>query len=199
MVVITLYLSAEAGVNAGLITSIWSITPFCFSVAERVIYGTKMKAYQFVGMFMIMMCAILLSLSSVIYPPDISNTKTTLNVHKLPAYVPVIFGVLTPVFFTLFGMTQKHMTSERVGFDPSFISNSAVFSVNVIILVVAIFYWSGAHFQYKLFICGFVGSVFDTLGKVTSLNALAYGPGGPSTALVTLSGPYLVLAVALVS
>ena len=91
------------------------------------------------------------------------------------------------------------MTSERIGFNPTFISNSAVFSVNCVILITAIVYWSGAKFQYELFIYGFVGSIFDTLGKVTSLNALAYGPGGPSTALVTLSGPYLVLVVALVS
>jgi len=91
------------------------------------------------------------------------------------------------------------MTSERVGFNPSFISNSAVFSVNLLILIAAIAYWSTAPFSLKLFFTGFVGSVFDTLGKVTSLNALSYGPGGPSTALVTLSGPYLVLVVALVS
>lgn len=68
MVVITLYLSAKAGVNAGLITSIWSITPFCFSVAEKVLYGTKMKTNHFIGMLLIMICAVLLSLSSVIYP-----------------------------------------------------------------------------------------------------------------------------------
>ena len=75
MVVITLYLSAKAGVNAGLITSIWSITPFCFSVAERVLYGTKMQVNHFIGMLLIMACAILLSLSSVIYPEPASTKK----------------------------------------------------------------------------------------------------------------------------
>ena len=89
------------------------------------------------------------------------------------------------------------MTSERVGFDPSSISNSAVLIVNLIMLFAAIAYWNVVQFSLRLFVVGFVGSIFDTLGKVSSLNALRYGPGGPSTALVALSGPYLVIVVAL--
>jgi len=91
------------------------------------------------------------------------------------------------------------MTSERVGFNPTMISISAVFVVNVILLIVAVVYWNTVHFIPRLFFVGFVGSIFDTLGKVTSLTALNYGPGGPSTALCSLNGPYLVVLVALTS
>ena len=91
------------------------------------------------------------------------------------------------------------MTSERIGFDPVLISNSAVFVVNLLILVVAILKWnSDGKFNISLFFSGFVASIFDTAGKVLSLNALNYGPGGPSCALTGLSGPYLVVIVALV-
>tara|TARA_B110000285_G_C14874891_1_gene491003 strand:+ start:207 stop:482 length:276 start_codon:yes stop_codon:yes gene_type:complete len=89
------------------------------------------------------------------------------------------------------------MTSERVGFEPSSISNSAVLIVNLLMLFAAIAYWNVVEFSLRLFLLGFVGSIFDTLGKVSSLNALRFGPGGPSTALVGLSGPYLVVVVAL--
>ena len=36
------------------------------------------------------------------------------------------------------------------------------------------------------------------MGKVTSLTALLYGPGGPSCAIMGLSGPFLVILQALV-
>ena len=108
MVVITLYLSARAEVNAGLITSIWSVTPFCFSVAERLLYKTELKVYHFIGILLIMICSVLLSLTSVIYPAPLGAKSETavLSLHqKLPPYVPVIFGILTPVVFTTYGMT----------------------------------------------------------------------------------------------
>ena len=91
------------------------------------------------------------------------------------------------------------MTSDRIGFEPSLISNSAVLVVNSLILIVAIIKWnSDGKLNLSLFFSGFVASIFDTLGKVLSLNALNYGPGGPSCALTGLSGPYLVVIVALV-
>lgn len=46
---------------------------------------------------------------------------------------------------------------------------------------------------------GAIGSIFDTVGKVSSTSALSYGPGGPSNALVEMAGPYLVIVVALLS
>ena len=72
MVVITLYFASMAEVNAGLITSIWSVTPFCYVVAERILYGTKLKSYHFIGIFLIMICSILLSLTSIIYPEPLA-------------------------------------------------------------------------------------------------------------------------------
>mgnify|MGYP000881549980 CR=1 FL=1 len=46
---------------------------------------------------------------------------------------------------------------------------------------------------------GFVGSIFDTIGKVSSTTALGYGPGGPTNALVEMAGPYLTVVVALIN
>ena len=43
---------------------------------------------------------------------------------------------------------------------------------------------------------GFIGNIFDTLGKVTSNTAYKYGPAGPNTALVALAGVYLVVVEA---
>lgn len=69
--------------------------------------------------------------------------------------------------------------------------------VNTLILIFAIIHWVNGDFNKTLFLWGFAGSVFDTIGKVVSLVALEYGPGGVSIALTSLSGPALVIIVAL--
>ena len=75
-----------------------------------------------------------------------------------------------------------------------------MFIVNTFILIISIIYWvNSGNFNQKLFWVGLIGSIFDTIGKVTSLSALNYGPGGPSTALVCLAGPYLVVIVAILT
>ena len=70
--------------------------------------------------------------------------------------------------------------------------------VNTIVLIFAIINWVKVGFSSYLFWIGFAGSIFDTIGKVVSLVALEYGPGGVSIAIGSLAGPGLVLVVALV-
>ena len=85
----------------------------------------------------------------------------------------------------------------RIGFNGSDIANTSVILVNSIILVFAIVHWARYGMDQKLFWIGFGGSVFDTIGKVASLVALEYGPGGVGTAITELAGPCLVVVVAL--
>ena len=112
--------------------------------------------------------------------------------------VPVLFGILMPLVFVTNGMMQKHMTQPRIGFVGSDVVNTSIIIVNTIILIVAIIYWVKSGFVQKLFWIGFAGSIFDSIGKVCSLTALEYGPGGVSTVICSLSGPLLVVVVALV-
>jgi hypothetical protein len=97
--------------------------------------------------------------------------------------VPIVFGFITPVFFTTNGMLQKHLSSDRIGFDPSNIASNSIFFTSVIVIIVALPYWVNEHFDQKIFWIGFIGSIFDTIGKIVSQTALSYGPAGPCTAL----------------
>jgi len=73
-------------------------------------------------------------------------------------------------------------------------------TVNLLVLIASITYWTTTQpIVWKYFAMGFVGSIFDTIGKVCSTSALSFGPGGPTNAMVEMAGPYLTVVVALVS
>ena len=73
-------------------------------------------------------------------------------------------------------------------------------TVNSLVLIAAIIYWNTTSpIVWKYFLLGFVGSIFDTVGKVCSTSALSFGPGGPTNAMVEMAGPYLTVVVALIS
>jgi len=69
MVMFTIYFSVKAEVNPGLITSIWSVTPFFMSMADFIIFGVKLGANHIAGITLIMLCVLLLGLKDVIEPP----------------------------------------------------------------------------------------------------------------------------------
>lgn len=128
----------------------------------------------------------------------------------LPSWIPVVFGVLTPVFFTTNGILTKHLTGTRKPgepaltenekdklFDASTIAFSAYFVVNIVILIAAIPYWVLVHFSLKLYLLGLVGAIVNTLGLTAVQIALACGPAGPVSALTTVSNLALVVIEAI--
>ena len=69
------------------------------------------------------------------------------NDNKCPAWIPVLFGLLTPCLFCTNGMFTKKVLSPEVGFDASNISFSSYFIVNVIVLCAAVPYWTTVSFD----------------------------------------------------
>ena len=79
----------------------------------------------------------------------------------MPAWIPVLFGIITPLAFTANGILIKHLTSESVGFDSSRASSSVFFIGNFVILCVAIPYWYYVEFHQELFYIGFIVGMID--------------------------------------
>lgn len=78
--------------------------------------------------------------------------------------MPVLFGVITPMSFTANGMIIKSLTHERMNFNPSNLSFSAYFIVNIFVFIGALIYWSNYDFDSYLLIVGLIGSMINTLG-----------------------------------
>ena len=114
---------------------------------------------------------------------------------KVPKWVAVLFGLLTPVFFVTSGLFIKHLTSPRVGFDAMTISFATSFfsSTLIIILGVAWFWRYVEVFNTRLFVIGIFGSIFDSVGKACIQKAYSKGPAGPVSAFVELNNVFLVV------
>ena len=123
MAFLTMYFADRAQINAGIISTLWSLNPLYMAVCDYWLYGTKLKYYHHLGTFSIILCIIFISLNSLVVPTvpgQPPNTKGPepikednpyyeLFSYSVPAVVPVVFGVLTPTCFTTNGMLTKHL------------------------------------------------------------------------------------------
>ena len=115
----------------------------------------------------------------------------------IPTWIPVIFGLVTPMSFCTNGMLTKYITQERIGFNPSRLSFNVYLVVNIIVLIFAIPYWQSTSIDMHLFWLGLVGSIINTLGIVCIQNALSNGPAGPISALAATPSFFLVVIEAI--
>ena len=111
----TMFHATNAGVNTGIILTFWSVNPLFMAVMDYLLFGTRLKYYHLVGTFSIILCTIVVNLKAVFEetPPTVKTIE-----HKTPIWVPVLYGLITPMCFTSSGLLTKHATSERIGFLP---------------------------------------------------------------------------------
>ena len=64
-VIISLKFSRLAGLNIGIASTIWSFLPFFVAFLELLIYGTRIKPFQFMGMLFLVITAVLIALSDL--------------------------------------------------------------------------------------------------------------------------------------
>ena len=192
---LTMYFANRANINVGLITTIWSVNPLFLAFMDSLIFGQKLQYFHHIGMIAIVICTIALSLSGVISPKT-ETAEVDLS-NLLPTWIPVLFGIITPMAFTANGMIIKSLTSERMGFNPSNLSFGAYFIVNCIVMVGAVYYWINYEFDSYLLIVGLIGSMINTCGIALIQNALATGPAGPASALASASNILLVIVEAI--
>jgi drug/metabolite transporter (DMT)-like permease len=164
-----MYFATEAGLNVGVVTVIWSVNPLLMAFADRVIYKTYLKYYHYIGLMSIMICTIIIAIGGSDKAPVANNNviKLTGIKEKCPAWIPVLFGIVTPCVFCTNGMFTKKLVSPSVGFNASDASFSAYFIVNILVLCFAIPFWCQHSFDLYLFWIGGVGSIINTLGLVS--------------------------------
>lgn len=154
MAFLTMWFADLAQVNVGLITVIWSINPLYMAAADYFLFKQTLKCFHLVGTVLIVSCTILLSLKPMIVGDDPSIIKSTSPIQNeapkivkdgelLPVWMPVLFGILTPVTFCLSNILLRYLTDDNKGikFNGTTISMSSIFSVNLIILIFSIVFW----------------------------------------------------------
>ena len=118
MAFVTMWFANLANVNPGIITVIWALGPLYTALADRWLFHQKLQSYHYVGMVLIITCAILIALSPIISPPEVPVVVGEFGelkpvVTALGSWAPVLMAVFTPVAFAINGMMVKHMTGVR--------------------------------------------------------------------------------------
>ena len=69
----TMWFANLANVNPGIVTVIWALGPLYMAFAEWWTLGAKLQCYHWTGVILIIICAILIALSSVVIDPAITD------------------------------------------------------------------------------------------------------------------------------
>lgn len=151
-----MWFAGLAKINVGLITVIWNINPLYMAAVDYLLFNNKMKYFHVVGTSMIIICSVLLSLKSyfvtempsdgVPKPAVVEESEAPKIVEDgqvLPTWIPVLFGILTPVCFCSISTLLRFLTDESKGynFNSATVSMSGAFATNLIIIIIAIVFW----------------------------------------------------------
>lgn len=107
-----------------------------------------------------------------------------------------MFGIVTPIWFTVSSLWVKHLTSKDGGqFEVYTLTFTSSMLGNGIIQIVAVsWYWQYvAEFDRNLFLIGMLTSMMDVLGMSFINDALSNGPCGPVQAYVMLTNVGFVI------
>lgn len=125
-----------ANVNAGVVTVIWSATPIFQAIIDYFAFSESLKYNHWIGMLMIIICSVLLGLQKEIYSAinghDKAGTKVAdVSEKALPTWVPVLFGIFSPVSFSFTTVITKLVTQEKFGinFDGDKLSVTSLFCI----------------------------------------------------------------------
>ena len=110
MAFVTMWFANIANVNPGVVTVIWALGPLYMALAEWWSLGTKLQQHHWIGVFLIIICAILIALSGIFLPKALADLEASSGVYVLPSWAPVVMAIVTPVWFTTSGILVKHMT-----------------------------------------------------------------------------------------
>ena len=82
----------------------------------------------------------------------------------LASWIPVVFGLVTPFFFTSSNITIRYLNEEDYGieFTSNQLSNNPIVIINIIGLIVGAIIWTTPHplqvFHPDLFLIGGIGA-----------------------------------------
>lgn len=121
--VMTIYTSGLAQVNEGVIATIYSLEPLIMTFGDRIIFGTSLQKFHYVGLFCILVSSVVISLSgheATVEDPELGVA----TLSEIPTFIPVVTAVLTAFSFCAVQIFGKHLTSDK-GFNAANLTYTA--------------------------------------------------------------------------
>ena len=180
-------MSRLAGLNIGIASAIWSFLPFFVAFLEKIFFGFGLKVFQFVGMSLLVVLAVLVALSDL-FSDNAEEVTLNPNIeHKEPVYKAILYSFIFPVSAGFMNMTVVYTkTNLRLQALDWVQANSTLYGV--IGVIIGIFFWlmRPGTFKWKYFVQGFIGGTLTLAGANFIVAALMVegAPCGPTVALI---------------
>lgn len=205
----TIHFSLEANINPFTTIAFWCLTPILVALLEKLIFAQGPEVIQVVGIIFICICVLLLSIRDMVLTsktatlfwkmPDLQELKnkdfdatSVVMVEGVPAIVPIVFAILTPIAFSCQASMMKHLVQERVGFDVCVLSFTSQFVISLVILGFGISHWTDKESIIVLDVkYGLLSGFCECIGNAMILYAITNGQGGPACAIYSLQGVFL--------
>jgi drug/metabolite transporter (DMT)-like permease len=156
--------AAKTNVNVGLIATTWNISPLFLALFDYFIFGQKLRYFHILGLVAIIFCCVMISFSVGEGEKIVNGSGGS---SSNPMWLPIMFGLLTPVAVVLNGIFTKYLTGDELKFDPTRMAFFAFLMVNTVFLVTGVIYWNySGTFRLHMFMLGLLGSTLNTLGLV---------------------------------
>lgn len=102
--------------NIGIASAIWAVNPFMITTVEWIFYKQKFVTSQIFGMLLMILCAVIVSLSEIVVPAEVSKgfvsnfaignimlpPEEQPSEKKLPVWAAVLFSFIMPCVCTVF-------------------------------------------------------------------------------------------------
>ena len=184
IVIITFSYCIDANLNAGIVSTIWAVSPLYGAVIDYVAFGERLSVKHLVGVFCLIACAASISMSNIVE----SDSETHINEKPatVGAWIPVVLAIITPALFASQAGLMKHLCGQK-GFDAFKLQFLAYAIVGVGLFSVLMTKENDADFSEEFLAIGTVGSIINTLGIVLAGKSYTLGPLGPVSALQSVS------------
>ena len=119
----TFYFSAKSGVNAGVISTIFSTCILFTAILFYVLHGQKLTLVDLFGCLLIIACLVLIGLAGNEKNPD----KTDRNNLMLA----ILFATLTGLMFSINTLNFNYIVN-KIGFSPSQMNYDALLLMGIL-------------------------------------------------------------------
>lgn len=142
-------------------------------------------------MALMIVCAVALSIKQLIFGKAEKGSSSLNNdTAVIPPWLAVVGALVTVVSFALRILVFRKMTGPNspLKFNVTYLVMGSFIYTNVLVFVAALIYWSRVRpIDWYIFGLSTLGSLIDILSINLLYFALSRGPGGPITAICSMS------------
>ena len=166
-----------AGMNQGVITSLFSMYCVFTSVISFFLFGESLKPKFVAGISMMIACVVLVS-----YPKGVSLGEAITGRNE-DHTLAISFGLLAPTLISLYVAVSRYWTT-MYGYA------SLDFTMDTFLLMGLIEIWGFWYFQisvgytYEQLMIGTCAAIFQIVGTLLFMYASTFGLAGPTCAMV---------------